>query len=269
MVFGDNSVNAGLLWGVAMPKTAKNHFDEDISRSQSLRQHAESVETNMLKGDILRAAVMMAVGACDAYFCDAYADLVSRALRAKDLQRNVVIPNGLANLKVPAIAVIRNASGGWRWRMVARELMEDASVLSLGRIRELFNHFFRKGYKVLNSDTIEPWILHADAKTRCMGISPSQYRASVNKSKTRKNAIQKLEQRFACIFQRRHDCIHNCDRPKIALQRISGSEAKKIIEDVVFLVSRMDESLREEFPLYLKERGFSAIVRNRVLTGID
>lgn len=28
---------------------------------------------------------MMAVGACDAYFSDAYADLISRTLRAKEL----------------------------------------------------------------------------------------------------------------------------------------------------------------------------------------
>ena len=35
----------------------------------------------------------MAVGACDAYFADAYADLISRAIRAKELQTAIDIPD--------------------------------------------------------------------------------------------------------------------------------------------------------------------------------
>ena len=62
---------------------------------------------------------MMAVGASDAYFCDAYADLIARTLQAKQLQPTVTIPDRLSKLKVPVIAVIRQAEGGWRWRMAA------------------------------------------------------------------------------------------------------------------------------------------------------
>jgi len=67
------------------------------------------------------------------------------------------------------------------------------------------------------------------------------------------------------VFQRRHDCIHNCDRPKIALQPVSEAIARKINEDVNFLVSQMDDAFNTEFPKYLKRLGFSADTRNHVI----
>jgi hypothetical protein len=84
---------------------------------------------------------MMAVGASDAYFCDAYGDLLARALRAKSIQPGVQIPDRLNNLKVPVITVLSGTHEGWRWRMAARELIEKENVLALKKIRELFNHF--------------------------------------------------------------------------------------------------------------------------------
>jgi hypothetical protein len=97
--------------------TAKTHFDEDIARSRALVAHAGTLPDGLLpdgllRDDILRAAWMMAVGACDAYFSDAYADLISRALRAKELQPEVTIPDRLNSLRIPVIAVLRQARGG-------------------------------------------------------------------------------------------------------------------------------------------------------------
>ena len=54
------------------------------------------------------------------------------------------------------------------------------------------------------------------------------------------------------IFQRRHDCIHNCDRPKIAPQALAlGGTVLKVIEDVDFLVLRCDEHINSEFRAFL------------------
>lgn len=99
-----------------MLTTAIRHFGQDIARSRALLQHSVAMPAGPVKDDIMRAAWMMAVGACDAYFSDAYGDLISRVLRAKDLQRGVNIPDRLNRLKVPVLAVIRQAGGGWRWR---------------------------------------------------------------------------------------------------------------------------------------------------------
>src|ERR1017187_3652729 len=123
--------------------TARAHFAEDIGRARDLVAHARMLPTGVVQDDIQRAALMMAVGACDAYFSDAYVDLISRALRAKDLEPGIPIPDRLNNLKVPVTAILRQARGGWRWRMAARELMEDQNVLSLVKGRGLFKQFFR------------------------------------------------------------------------------------------------------------------------------
>ena len=64
-----------------MPGTALAHFAEDIARARAIVAHAQTLPIStaaeqMLCGDLLRSAWMFAVGALDAYFCDAYTDLV-------------------------------------------------------------------------------------------------------------------------------------------------------------------------------------------------
>lgn len=95
--------------------TAKQHFDEDVQRSNAIHAHAIGLENGLLKDDLLRKAWMGVVGASDAFFCDAFADLVTRSLRAKERQPDGNLQNKLNNLKVPVIAVL-NTTNGWRWR---------------------------------------------------------------------------------------------------------------------------------------------------------
>ena len=150
--------------------------------------------------------------------------------------------------------------------MAARELIEDENVLSLEKIKKLFNHFFRDNSKIINVATVEKWILHPKSKSRMFGITPTRYRAlnSSQKGHAKKPALDKFQSVFEEIFQRRHDCIHNCDRPKSALQGITPTSSKKCIENVVFLVSRSEEAIVAEFPEYLGVLGFSGAVRNQV-----
>jgi hypothetical protein len=59
--------------------TALQHFQEDIARAKAIVMHANPLPpTNaveqLLRSDLLRSAWMFAVGALDAYFCDAYTD---------------------------------------------------------------------------------------------------------------------------------------------------------------------------------------------------
>lgn len=243
--------------------TAKVHFDQDIERANALLAHAQALDVGEVRNDILRLVWMMAVGASDAYFSDAYADLVARTLQAKDIQPAVSLPDRLNNLKVPVIAVIRD-SPSWRWRMAARELIEDENVLSIEKIRKLFNHFFRNGHKLFNENSIEAWILHGDAKQRHFGINKAAYRALAQKNPARKKALEHFSTRLDTLFQRRHDCIHNCDRPKVALQAITDSSAKKALQDIGFLVTRCHDALVAEFPEYLRALGFNGVTRNRV-----
>ena len=212
---------------------------------------------------------MFAVGALDAYFCDAFADILARVLNCKREEPVVPIPNNLEGLRVPVLAVIKDANGeSWKWRLAARELIEDDNVLSFKKIKELFNRFFPDQRKVLCDDHLAAWILHPKAKHRLFAVTGPVFRALVGKPKTKAlaNAKEHLSERFEGIFQRRHDCIHNCDRPKVAIQR-SGIETEdkvsKIVDDIEFFVERMDETIIIEFKAYLKGLGFSALIRNK------
>ena len=251
-----------------MLDTAKSHFDDDIKRARDLLMSSDLDGINGgIKADIYRAAWMMAVGACDAFFSDAYADLISRSIRAAEFQPTAQIPERLKGLKMPVAAVLNPANSGWRWRMAARELIQTENVLSLEKIRKLFNQFCRNNKKILNKSALETWILSPGSKQRLFGITPTEYRALTSdrdKENARKRALTKLESRFQQIFQRRHDCIHNCDRPKITPQNISKHQVEKVIEDISFLVHRCYEDLIDEFPKYLAGLGFSGQTRNRV-----
>ncbi len=57
--------------------------------------------------------------------------------------------------------------------------------------------------------------------------------------------IEQFEARFKAIFQRRPDCIHNCDRPRMSPQALDkGGTVLKVIQDVVYLVHRCDEHIK-------------------------
>lgn len=252
---------------MAILDTAISHFNVDIQRARAILGHAQTVPEGMLRQDLHRASWMFGVGALDAYFSDAYADLIARTLRAKELSPGVPIPNRLNHLRIPVVAVIRR-NDSWRWRMAARELIEDENVLSLNKIKHLFNHFFVPANKILGKATIEAWILHAHSKKRMFGIDRADYRAlqtpaSINMAK--ENAVESMEERMGEIFQRRHDCIHNCDRPKMAPKSMSHAQARKALEDIGFVVGRCHDALYGEFPAYLTRLGFQGTIRNRVL----
>ena len=251
---------------MAFLETALSHFQEDIDRARALLAHARSQAPGLVSDDIVRSAWMMGVGACDAYFCDAYADLITRTLRAKELEPAMKLPNRLNNLKLPVTAFIRESSGGWRWRMAARELIESENVLSIEKISSFFNQFFLKGQIPLTQDTLESLILHQSAKSRLFGIYAATYRAKnpADQAQARKKGLVKLKNRFSVIFQRRHDCIHNCDRPKVGIQKIKPLTAEKVLDDIEFLVKRYHDALIAGFPDYLSRIGFSGVTRNNV-----
>lgn len=251
---------------MALLKTAKQHFDEDISRASALLEQAEGLEESVLKDDILRAAYMMAVGSVDAYFCDAYADLVSRSIRAKEKDPTAKIGSKIGNLKLSVTTLLEAPEDGWRWRNAARDLVEKQSVLSIEEIKNLFNQFFPEGRKLFTAATIGDWITHPDAKTRMFGITRTDFKKLSNQQRghAKDEARKKFNSLFDKHFQRRHDCIHNCDRPKQALRPIGSGQTSKAIDDMKFLIERCHEAFLDEFARYLQRCGFESVTRNAV-----
>ena len=249
-----------------MPATALQHFQEDIARARAILTHADPLPraTNaemLLRADMLRSVWMFTVGALDAYFCDAYTDIIAAMASSKDRQPAITLPEWAYDVKFPLRAVLENYDKtNWRWRMAARKMMERENVISLKAVQDLFNKFFRKGHRFFR-DQFDSWMSRPDAKIRLFGVLPADYLAMTpqDKNAAREDAIDQFEERFRTIFQRRHDCIHNCDRPRVSPQPLDkGSTVLKVIQDVEFLVNRSDEHINSEFKEFLIGVGCSA-----------
>lgn len=242
-----------------MPATALQHFEEDIARAKAILVHADPLpRTNaaeqLLRSDLLRGAWMFAVGAMDAYFCDAYTDIVASTASSKTRQPAITLPDWAYDIKIPIRAVLEDYDNtNWRWRMAARKMMERENVISLKAVKDLFNKFFRKKHRFFR-DQLDAWMSRPDAKIRLFGISQADYVAKPPQDKhtAREAAIDQFEERFKAIFQRRHDCIHNCDRPRVSPQPLStGGTVLKVIQDVDYFVHRCDEHINLEFREFL------------------
>lgn len=249
-----------------MPSTALQHFKEDIGRARAIVAHAHPLrnstpDENLLRSDLLRAAWMGAVGALDAYFCDAYTDIIAATASSKSRQPEIELPQWVYEIKFPLRAILEPYENeNWRWRMAARKMMERENVLSLKAIQDLFNKFFKKGDKLFR-DPLHDWMSRPDARIRLFGISGSDYVAlsRADQHNARDAAIAQFEDRFSAIFQRRHDCIHNCDRPRIKPQALgTGHTVLKVIQDVDFLVNRCDEHIKSAFRDFLVRVGGSS-----------
>jgi hypothetical protein len=104
------------------------------------------------------------------------------------------------------------------------------------------------------------WIIDPEAKKRLFGITRSAYLALTpqQQSAATQAAWDQMRERFRNLFQRRHDCIHNCDRPKVSPQPLNRSgTVLKVIQDVEFLVPRCDRHIHAQFSIFLKGIGCS------------
>lgn len=198
---------------------------------------------------------MFAVGALDAYFSDAYTDVVAATIISKSRHEPMLLPDFFYDVKFPVRAVLEPyaANVNWRWRMAARRMMDRENILKLATIQSLFNKFFRNGHRFFG-DVLDSWITHAEAKKRLFGVTRTAFSrlAGADRQDACRLAKDQMDERYGAIFQRRHDCIHNCDRPRVSPQRlVLGATVLKVVQDVEFLVHRCDEHINIEFRDFL------------------
>jgi hypothetical protein len=256
-----------------VPATPLSHFRQDIERARAIITHAGPLPAStpaeqLLRGDLLRSAWMFAVGALDAYYCDAYTDIVAATIIAKSRHAALALPEFFQDIRFPVRAILEPYTNNvnWRWRMAARQMMERENVLSLATIQTLFNKFFRTGQKFFR-DLLPAWIVHPDARRRLFGITGARFSGLAGQARTQAlaDAQSRLEDRFREIFQRRHDCIHNCDRPRVKPQPLATADVVgRVAEDIEFLVTRCDEHITLEFRQFLLGTGCPATVVGQV-----
>jgi hypothetical protein len=90
----------------SVPATALNHFQQDVARARAIVAHADPLPNGtateqLLRSDLFRSAWMFAVGALDAYFCDAYTDIVAATIISKSQHPALALPEFFG-------------AGGWR-----------------------------------------------------------------------------------------------------------------------------------------------------------
>jgi hypothetical protein len=221
-----------------MPNTAITPFREDIARAKALLSHAKvlpqaTVPQKSLRDDILRSAWMFAVGAMDAYFCDAYADLIASTLMAKSNQPPVALPDFIGKIEIPVTAILEDyqVRRNWKWRMAARKMMADENSLELETVRKWFNPFFQTGHKFF-AELVPVWIAINGATARTFGITQTEFQAAAGlaKDQAQKTAIKAFKDRFEAIVQH---CI---------AQPNSGSWATTIMASSATALSRTPTS---------------------------
>lgn len=115
-----------------MTTTAYRYFREDLIRARNLKVHADA-QVEPLKSDLYRSSWMLAVGAMDAYFCDAFADILAKILLAKSHQSNIKLSDKIKSIPLPISTLLSTQSqrSNWKWRVAARDLVEKDNVLSI------------------------------------------------------------------------------------------------------------------------------------------
>jgi hypothetical protein len=103
-----------------MPTTASSHFRQDIERARAIVAHAEPLPTataegRLLQGDLLRSAWMFGVGALDAYFCDAYTDVVAATIIAKSRHAPLILPEFFHDIRFPVRAILESWTSNVNW----------------------------------------------------------------------------------------------------------------------------------------------------------
>lgn len=237
-----------------MPKskqTPRKHFDEDIYRAEQLMLLAKNMSTKgvdeELTRDVYMSALMLGVGAMDAYFSDSYVDCLTKVLRAyihDNWQGD--LPPAYAKRALPAKEVLdssRNNRPLWSLRMATRKIMERDNMLSIPRVKEEFNGILPQSHKL--------WVGIMDELIACdckkfTGITRAELSSLSGKSleKAKKNATAKFDQRIKETVQLRHDWVHNCGRPKSAVKVPPPKQAADRLREVKSFVTVFDDHIQ-------------------------
>ena len=226
-----------------MPTTAKNHFDEDIGRAFALQTRAQAIQgggdATQLPEDIRGAAVALAVGAMDAYFCDKFVDCLTKALQSySEGTWNGPFPSAFRQQLLPAGEVLdasRTHRPKWGIRMAAKAVMERDNMYSLSRLDDVFNGILPIGQKL--------WLgilpqLAALGRRRFTRFTAADLAALHGQPlhNAQKALISSVKARIGLTVQFRHDWIHNCARPKGAIANYTNGEARAAMNEIKSLV---------------------------------
>lgn len=244
-----------------MPRTARKHFDEDLRRVEDVLFKADAMETAgepfRLFQDVRLSGVALAVGAMDAYLCDAYVDCLSAALQAyrRGAWPGGQLPKYYRRQLLPAGEVLDASRAHrplWSIRMAARRVMERDNMLAVSRVKEMFDGILPAGQRLWDC-MVDPLLrrgykrftgpLSSMDMARLAAARPMTTSAQKRLSKARKAVMARVRERLSETVQLRHDWIHNCGRPNVAISRKTGSRARMHVCEIEWFVGALDDHL--------------------------
>lgn len=227
-----------------MPSTPRAHFDDDFARAMAICTTAKATNSEPLRADLARSAVVFGVGALDAYLCDAFVDCLARTLKGCR-RKSRALPEGYENLPLPAgpmLATTYKSRPNWGLRMAARAIMERENLQQVRRVRGLLNPALPKS-RALWEDIGAEFV--AVDRKRLTGITEQDFKKLPSKKRpgAQRAAASHTLTRIEAIVQRRHDIAHNCDRPRTSVQRMKPGTAANMLRDIEAFVSVLDSYL--------------------------
>jgi hypothetical protein len=203
-------------------------------------------EPARLYRDVRLSSVALAVGALDAYLSDAYVDCLTAVLRAYTQGQWVgALPSAYSKQMLPAGEILKSTRQHrplWRVRMAARKVMEKDNMLSLSRLEDCFNGILPNNQKlwldfvpVLTAHNLMRLTRHVAADLAAL--------AGDALVRAKKEVAAAVRRRLGSTIQIRHDWIHNCGRPKNAIQELSHGQARARIRDIRLFIEDLDNHL--------------------------
>jgi hypothetical protein len=233
-----------------VPTTFRMHFNDDIARAENILSRSQAMhgagEPERLCQDLQLSSVALAVGALDAYLCDAYVDCLTAVLRAYVQGRWVgALPSAYSKQMLPVGEILKSTRQHrplWRVRMAARKVMERDNMLSLSELQDSFNGILPNNQKlwldfvpVLASHNLVRLTRHVAADLLSL--------AGEALVRAKKEVAAAVKARLGSTIQIRHDWIHNCGRPKNAIQELSHGQASARIRDIRLFIEDFDDHL--------------------------
>jgi hypothetical protein len=181
----------------------------------------------------------MAVGALDAYLCDAFVDCFTSVLKAYAAGKwQGDLPAAYANEKLPAGVVLDNSRQDrprWALRMAARSIMERDNMLSLSRIPEKINGILPARQKLWVNLAEKLTYIGSKRFTKWTHTELDKMHGQARANAT-KQIIAQVNRRIGDTIQIRHDWAHNCGRPKTAILRMTYGQARSRLIEIGWFV---------------------------------
>lgn len=232
-------------------RTPRKHFDEDIYRAEQMLRLAGDMTTRgedeRLTQDVYMSALTLGVGAMDAYFSDSYVDCLTKVLRAYVHGKwPGDLPTAYAKRELPAKEILDSSRENrplWSLRMATRKIMERDNMLSISRVKDEFNGILPSSHKLWGGLVNELIACNYKKFTKVTQADTIELSGKRLES-AKKKAIASFQERIGATVQLRHDWVHNCGRPKVAILVPPYGQVVARLKEVRAFVTAFDDHIQ-------------------------